>query len=50
MAFIYGNNFESLYETKTISTNFINDDMTKAENPFFQENKNRFVIFPIQHQ
>ena len=49
MAFIYGNNFESLYNIKTISTNSINEDMTKAVEPILQENKNRFVIFPIEH-
>ena len=34
---------------KTTSTNSIHDDMTKAVEPILQENKNRFVIFPIEH-
>ena len=41
--------FSIFVKDKTKNANSIYHDMTKAVEPILQENKNRFVIFPIEH-
>jgi ribonucleoside-diphosphate reductase beta chain len=48
MTFISSHNFKSLLETKT-ELEIQNDEIMAAVEPILQENKDRFVIFPIKH-
>jgi ribonucleoside-diphosphate reductase beta chain len=48
MSFISSHNFKSLLETKT-ELEIQNDEIMAAVEPILQENKDRFVIFPIKH-
>ena len=48
MTFISSHNFKSLLET-IIDSEIQNDEIMAAVEPILQENKDRFVIFPIKH-